>query len=102
MKYAFLAYIAGGLSLISFVSLLHRVHFSKNTSSLPWYYLIINLSVQILYGIYAFSNKLFPILTTSIIFGSGLIYICYIKYKFPVSQETKEKITKKIKKDKNQ
>ena len=93
MKYSFLAYIAGALSLISFVSLLHRVHFTKNTSTLPWYYLFLNLSVQLLYGFYAYSNKLLPIFATSIIFGVGLIYIIYVKYNHPheeIEQNEKE------------
>ena len=83
MKLSSFAYIAGGLSLISFISLIHRIHFSKNTSTLPWYYLGLNFSVQLLYGIYAYVNGLYPILVTSIIFGFGLMYIIYIKANFP-------------------
>lgn len=83
MKNEQLAYVAGALSMISFFSLVHRVHFTKNTSTLPWYYLVLNISVQILYGIYAITNNLNAIMITSIIFTSGLFYIFFIKFNHP-------------------
>lgn len=83
MKNEKLAYLAGALSMVSFFSLVHRVHFTKNTTTLPWYYLFLNISVQICYGIYALSNSLTAIMITSIIFTLGLTYIMYIKFKHP-------------------
>ena len=78
-KYEILAATAGFLAIISFSTLLYRIFLTYNTSSLPWTWVISNITAQTLMLIYGIVNKLSGIIWPSIVFILGLVYIIIIK-----------------------
>jgi hypothetical protein len=79
-KYELLATAGISINIISFGVLLKRVHDTKNTSTLSWYYLSGIIVSQILFLIYAQINKAYGILYPTIFLLMGLLYIAYIKF----------------------
>ena len=78
-KLEILAASAGILGIISFSSLLYRIFLTYNTTSLPWTWVISNISAQTLMLAYGLVNKLPGIIWPSFVFVLGLIYIVIIK-----------------------
>jgi hypothetical protein len=78
-KLEILAASAGVLGIISFSSLLHEICLTYNTTSLPWTWLISNITAQTLMLAYGVINKLPGITWPSVAFVIGLIYIVVIK-----------------------
>jgi len=78
-KHEELVGIAGVLGLISFSTLIQTVYTSHNTTSLPWTWIIINISAQILSFAYGIVNNAYGIYIPNFIFLAGLVYILYIK-----------------------
>ena len=78
-KLEILAASAGILGIISFSSLLYKIFLTYNTSSLPWTWVISNISAQLLMLAYGIVNKLSGIIWPSVVFVLGLIYIIIIK-----------------------
>ena len=78
-KLEILAASAGILGIISFSSLLYRMFLTYNTTSLPWTWVISNISAQTLMLAYGLVNKLPGIIWPSFVFVLGLIYIVIIK-----------------------
>lgn len=79
VKYEALAGFASSLGLFAFLTIVHRIYSTKNTSSLTTLSLISNLTAQILLFIYSYTNKLKGLMYPIILYVSGLIYILYIK-----------------------
>ena len=69
----------GILGIVSFSSLLYKIFLTYNTSSLPWSWVISNMSAQLLMLAYGVVNKLPGIIWPSFVFVLGLIYIIVIK-----------------------
>lgn len=78
-KLEILAASAGILGIISFSSLLYRIFLTYNTTSLPWTWVVSNISAQSLMLAYGLVNKLPGIIWPSFVFVLGLIYIVIIK-----------------------
>ena len=78
-KLEILAASAGILGIVSFSSLLYRIFLTYNTSSLPWTWVVSNMSAQLLMLAYGVVNTLPGIIWTSFVFVLGLIYIIVIK-----------------------
>jgi hypothetical protein len=78
-KYESLAASAGVLGLVSFSSLLIKIFQTYNTSSLPWAWLLSNITAQLLMLSYGIINKSHGITYPSLLFVIGLIYIFIIK-----------------------
>ena len=78
-KLEILAASAGILGIVSFSSLLYKIFLTYNTSSLPWTWVISNMSAQLLMLAYGVVNKLPGIIWPSFVFVLGLIYIIVIK-----------------------
>ena len=78
-KLEILAASAGILGIVSFSSLLHKIFLTYNTSSLPWTWVVSNMSAQLLMLAYGVVNKLPGIIWPSFVFVLGLIYIIVIK-----------------------
>jgi len=78
-KYESLAASAGLLGIVSFSSLLYKIFLTYNTSSLPWTWVISNITAQTLMLLYGIVNKLPGITYPSAVFIAGLIYIVIIK-----------------------
>lgn len=74
-----LAASAGILGIVSFSSLLYKIFLTYNTTSLPWTWVISNISAQLLMLAYGVVNKLPGIIWPSFVFVLGLIYIIVIK-----------------------
>ena len=70
---------AGFLSLISFSSLVQRIHSTYNTDSLPWAWISINICAQLLSFTYGILNGAYGIFIPNTLFIIGLSYILYIK-----------------------
>ena len=67
-------------NVVSFFSLVSNIHYTHNTSSFTWFYLLGNLVAQILLIIYGIVNKAPEIyIPTSFLF-IGLCYIVYKKF----------------------
>jgi uncharacterized protein with PQ loop repeat len=81
-KYELLATAAMAINMISFVTLIRRIHVSKNTSSLSWYYLSGIILAQILFLIYSYANKAYGIFYPTILILSGLLYISFVKFTY--------------------
>jgi hypothetical protein len=71
--------IAGILGLISFSTLIQKIYETHNTASLPWTWIILNLSAQTLSMIYGIGNLSYGIVLPGMLFITGLLYILYIK-----------------------
>jgi uncharacterized protein with PQ loop repeat len=78
-KYELLATAGISINMISFITLLKRIHETKNTSSLSWYYLLGIILAQILFLIYAEINHAYGILYPTMFLLMGLLYIAYVK-----------------------
>jgi hypothetical protein len=79
-KYELLPAVAGALGLTSFGTLVLRVYETRNTTSLPYSWVLLNLSAQILAGTYGVLNGAWGIYGPSSVFIAGLIYVLYVKY----------------------
>jgi uncharacterized protein with PQ loop repeat len=78
-KYEGLIGIAGMLGLVSFGSLLLKIYETHNTVSLPWTWILMNLTAQVLSVIYGIANNSIGITIPCIIFVIGLMYIFFVK-----------------------
>ena len=88
-KYEGLVGVAGMLGLISFSTLVQKIYDTHNTSSLPWTWVVANITAQILSFSYGLINGAYGIFIPNFIFLMGLSYIFYVK------------LTHKEKEDKN-
>jgi hypothetical protein len=78
-KFESLAASAGVLGIVSFSSLLYKIFLTYNTSSLPWTWIVTNITAQSLMLAYGVINKLHGIIWPSFVFLLGLVYIVIIK-----------------------
>ncbi len=78
-KYESLAASAGVLGIVSFSALLYKIFLTYNTSSLPWTWVVSNITAQSLMLAYGVINKLPGITWPSFVFLLGLVYIVIIK-----------------------
>jgi uncharacterized protein with PQ loop repeat len=90
-KFEGLVGIAGILGLISFSTLIQKIYETKNTSSLPWTWVTMNIAAQSLSFIYAVANGAYGIYIPNSIFLAGLAYIFYTKF----NNEKNEKVEPK-------
>ena len=88
-KYEGLVGVAGMLGLISFSTLIQKIYDTHNTTSLPWAWVVANITAQILSFSYGLINGAYGIFIPNFIFLMGLSYIFYVK------------LTHKEKEDKN-
>lgn len=91
-RYELLATAALSFNIVSFFILVRKVHLTKNTSSLPWYYIFGNIVSQILLFTYGFINNAYGLYIPSIFLSSGVFYIAYVKlmYPSPIKGEDKD------------
>lgn len=82
-RYELLATASLMINMGSFFTLIRKVHMTKNTSSLPWYYIFGNMLAQILLFTYGFINNAYGLYIPTIFLFSGLLYIGYIKLNYP-------------------
>ena len=78
-KYEVLIGTAGILGLISFSSLIMKIYRTNNTESLPWTWILLNITAQLLSLIYGIKNNAVGIYIPNSIFLCGLMYIFYVK-----------------------
>ena len=86
-KYEALVGVAGILGLVSFSTLVQKIYDTHNTTSLPWIWLAMNMTAQILSFTYGVANSAYGIFIPNILFFSGLVYILYVK----INHKPKEK-----------
>ena len=91
-KFESLIGVAGIMGLISFSSLLVTIYETYNTTSLPWTWVILNLSAQVLSLIYGIGNGSWGIVIPGILFLLGLLYILYVKTMHKVPKELPKKL----------
>ena len=97
MKFEALVGIAGMLGLISFSTLIQRIYTTHNTDTLPWTWLALNITAQLLSFTYGVANKAFGIYIPNSIFLIGLLYITYVKIVHkPKDQKEAEERNKQI------
>ena len=78
-KYEVLIGTAGILGLVSFSSLIMKIYRTNNTESLPWTWILLNITAQLLSLIYGIKNNAVGIYIPNSIFLCGLMYIFYVK-----------------------
>jgi len=78
-KFESLAASAGILGIVSFSALLYKIFLTYNTSSLPWTWIVSNITAQSLMLAYGVINNLPGITWPSVVFLLGLVYIVIIK-----------------------
>jgi hypothetical protein len=93
-KYELVATLAMSLNIISFATLVHRVHITRNTSTLSWIYLSGIITSQLLFIFYSFVNNAYGILYPTILVLSGLLYIVYIKFIYQETHSNSNKLDK--------
>lgn len=91
-KYELLASVSLVLNMSSFFTLLYNVHQTKNTSTLPWKWVVLNISAQILLITYGLLNGSWGIYVPTIFLISGLFYIGYVKWLYENGSQQKENI----------
>jgi uncharacterized protein with PQ loop repeat len=89
-KYEPLIAIAGTLGLISFSTLIQKIYETRNTTSLPWTWVIMNLVAQSLAVTYGIINLSYGIIIPGLLFLSGLLYILYVKLYHTQHEPTKK------------
>jgi uncharacterized protein with PQ loop repeat len=90
--------MAGTIGLISFSTLLQRIYKTHNTESLPWAWVCMNISAQLLSFTYGVANHAYGIFIPNSLFLCGLLYILYVK----IIYKDSEKEDGKKKKDDNE
>jgi uncharacterized protein with PQ loop repeat len=85
--------MAGTIGLISFSTLLQRIYKTHNTESLPWAWICMNISAQLLSFTYGIANHAYGIFIPNSLFLCGLLYILYVKiiYKDSEKEDGKKK-----------
>lgn len=78
-KYELLATASLMMNMGSFFTLIQKVHYTKNTSSFPWYYLVGNIIAQLLLITYGIINGAYGLYGPTFILLLGLLYIVYVK-----------------------
>ena len=78
-KYEILASVAGALNIISFGSLVQNVYWTKNTESLTWTWIFVNLCSQIIFFVYGILNQAYGIYIPTTLFIFGLLFILFRK-----------------------
>jgi len=91
-KFESLIGVAGIMGLISFSSLLATIYETHNTTSLPWTWVIMNLSAQVLSLVYGIGNGSWGIVLPGILFILGMFYILYVKIMHKVPKELAKKL----------
>jgi uncharacterized protein with PQ loop repeat len=71
--------LAGIIGLISFSTLIQKIYETHNTASLPWTWVILNITAQVLSCTYGVINNAYGIYIPNSIFLVGLSYILYVK-----------------------
>ena len=89
-KFEALIGTAGILGLVSFSTLLQKIYETHNTSSLPWTWVGLNITAQILSFIYGTTNGAYGIFIPNIFFLSGLLYIFYVKLRYKPKEKIEE------------
>jgi len=82
MKLEALVGIAGMLGLVSFSTLIQRIYSTHNTDSLPWTWVALNITAQILSFTYGMANSAYGIYIPNSLFLIGLTYIVYVKFMY--------------------
>jgi hypothetical protein len=93
-KYALLATISLMFNVISFASLVHHVHMTKETTSFNWIYLTGNIVAQILLIIYGLANKAPEIYGPTMLLITGLLYIIFVKFNYGEKEQVEGKENK--------
>lgn len=75
---------AGIIGLISFSTLVKRVYTTKNTSSLPYTWVIMGITAQCLSFTYGFLKGAYGIFIPNFFFILGLSYILYAKINYKI------------------
>ena len=75
---------AGIIGLISFSTLVQRVYNTRNTSSLPFTWIIMGMTAQCLSFTYGFIKGAYGIFIPNIFFIIGLSYILYAKLNYNI------------------
>jgi uncharacterized protein with PQ loop repeat len=93
MKFEALVGIAGILGLVSFSTLIQKIYDTHNTTSLPWTWVALNITAQLLSMIYGIANGAYGIYIPNSLFLLGLLYILYVKvmHKPKNEKEAKER-----------
>lgn len=93
MKFEALVGIAGILGLVSFSTLIQKIYDTHNTTSLPWTWIALNITAQLLSMIYGIANGAYGIYIPNSLFLLGLLYIFYVKvmHKPKNEKEAKER-----------
>ena len=89
-KYEALIGLAGVLGLMSFSALIQKIYDTHNTTSLPWIWLGINITAQVLSLLYGFANNAYGIIIPNLLFLAGLFYILYVKINHKPKDENKQ------------
>ena len=87
-KYELLAASSLMFNVLSFFSLILTIYKTKNTSSFNWFYLMGNITAQILLLIYGFVNNAPEIYGPTILLFIGLLYIVFVKIFYHSDDET--------------
>jgi len=91
MKFEPLVGIAGILGLVSFSTLIQKIYDTHNTSSLPWTWVALNITAQVLSFTYGVANNAYGIYIPNSLFLLGLLYILYVKVMHVPKNEAEEK-----------
>ena len=89
-KFEALIGTAGILGLVSFSTLLQKIYETHNTSSLPWTWIALNITAQVLSFIYGIVTGAYGIFIPNMLFLSGLSYIFYVKLKYKPKEKIEE------------
>lgn len=88
-KYELLASASLVLNMSSFFTLLYNVYDTKNTSTLPWKWVFLNICAQILLITYGILNGAWGIYIPTVFLISGLFYIGYVKWSYENNSQKK-------------
>lgn len=95
LKYPFIFFMAGMLTLLAFSSLVYKTHITKQADNLTYEWILLVILSQSLLLIYGLLNNLYSTYLPAFIILLGLFYIGYIKINYETNNKIEDELKRK-------
>lgn len=95
IKHEELAYMSGIISIIAFSFFIHRIHITKNTDNLTFFWIFLIIIAQTLMVIYGKINHIQGLYIPALVFIVGILYILYIKIIYRETNKIEDELRQK-------
>ena len=95
LKHEELVFMSGIISIIAFSLFVHRVHTTKNTDNLTFFWIFLIIIAQTLLVIYGKINNIQGLYIPAFVFIVGVLYILYIKIIYKETNKIEDELREK-------